>query len=111
MSRHPRAAHPIRVPNRNSVAFAARRLQWGEAFQRRAGWIALVIFEADALLRDCARRFVLHQHFAFKRGDFVLELEALLSGGRAPLVFEGVLVLPLSADIVALRNSLGRVAH
>src|SRR5690606_14298811 len=90
---------------------ATHRLQLGQAFQSGVRAVALVAVDGDFLVADLAGVLVLHHHGGGERHDLLIELAGLLRGGGALLADQGVFVLRLAADVVALGDDVGGLDH
>ena len=90
---------------------ATHRVQTGQAFQRGLRAVALVAGQGDLLVGDFAGFLVLHFHGGGERYDLVVELARLLTGSHALLTDQGVLVLGLTADVVARSHDVGGFDH
>ena len=90
--------------------------KWGlsasNAFERGVGTVALVAIAADFFGADyCAGLLVEHRFGDFHGRDFAGEEAFLLGAGGALLADQGIFVLGLAADLVALGDDLGGFAH
>src|SRR5258705_109156 len=87
------------------------RRQLQEAFERRVRTIALVLLDVVRLLPDDRALLVEDAARDVHRRQLFLEEAFLLAARGALLAQERVTVLGLAADLVALGDDLGRVAH
>ena len=95
----------------DALAVLEDRLQRLQPFQRGVGAVALVLGEGDLLLRHLPGGLVLHRHGAGHRHDLGLEPPGGLGGGGALLRLQGVFVLRVAADAVAVGDDLRRLQH
>src|SRR6266849_6861742 len=88
------------------------RWQFQEPLERRVGAITLVLLDVVRLLADHRARLLVEDAARdVHRRHLFLEESFLLGARRTLLTQERVAVLGLAADLVALGDDLGRVAH
>ena len=88
------------------------RLQREQAFERGVGAVALVAVAADFFGADFFAGFLIEHRFGdFHGSDFAGEETFLLGAGGALLADQGIFVLGLAADLVALGDDLGGFSH
>src|SRR5215831_663480 len=103
------------VPRRHralSAVLVEVRRQFEETLERGVGTVALVLVDVVVLLlHDLARLLVEDAPHDLQGRQLFLEEAFLLPARRALLARQGVFVLRLAADLVALGHDLSRVAH
>src|SRR5690606_13525240 len=93
------------------LAAAEHRLQRRQALKRGVGAVALVLRQGDLFGRGLAGGLVDDLHGGGHRRDLGVEPPLGLGPGGALLGLQGVFVLGLAADPVALGDDLGRLQH
>ena len=99
------------ITSGDEIAFTLNRLQGGQALKGRVGAVTFVLI--DDIVDDgfFARGLVEALHLGGHGDDFVVEQARRLRGGNQLLRAEGIFVLIVSADIIALGHDVGSVDH
>ena len=89
----------------------AHRLESRETLQGGIRSVTLVPGRGDLFVGDLVGIPVQYRHIGRDRDDLVVKLAGRLSCRRALLALQGVGVLGLAANIIALRHHFSRVDH
>jgi len=106
-----RVAGGDEAPGLDRVAIGEDGLEAVEAGQVGLGPVALVLAQGDGPAGDFAGGLVSDQHFGGHRHDFIIEGAGLLGRGGPLLGAQGVFVLGVAGDVVAVGDDLGRFQH